>query len=226
VRARSPATPRRPRGRAIGLDYHTTSRARGANAACSRRRSASTRELRLPVIVHTREADDDTVGILREEGGGEVGGVFHWLLRQRKLGPPGARPRLLLSFSGIITFPKAGPLRETVAQEVPGRPGCWWKPTYEIVPLYRVTLSSERDSVCLLSRVLWETTEHCGCYSVFCVRRRHVARAHGIARALALYWYVILALVSTRHAANAGYDECTRYICDASSRSRPIARAT
>src|SRR5207248_2714827 len=72
----------------------------------------------LPVVIHTREADEDTVRILHEQGGGAVRGVLHCFTG----GPPLARAGLdlgfYISFSGIMTFPKAGELRET-ARSVP-----------------------------------------------------------------------------------------------------------
>ena len=72
------------------------------------------RERKLPVVIHTREADDDTVAILREEGGGEVRGVLHCFTGTPALARAGLDLGFYISLAGIITFPKAAELRETV----------------------------------------------------------------------------------------------------------------
>src|SRR6185436_8911125 len=72
------------------------------------------RELRLPVVIHTREADDDTIAILGDEGGGEVSGVLHCFTGGPALARAGLDLGLYVSLAGIITFPKAAALRETV----------------------------------------------------------------------------------------------------------------
>ena len=72
------------------------------------------RELRLPVIIHTREADEDTIAILRDEGGGEVRGVLHCFTGNAALADAGLALGFYVSLAGIITFPKAAELRETV----------------------------------------------------------------------------------------------------------------
>jgi len=75
-------------------------------------------ELQLPVVIHTREADADTVAILREEGGGAFQGVLHCFTGTPELADEGLELGLFISVAGIITFPKAARLRETV-REVP-----------------------------------------------------------------------------------------------------------
>ena len=76
------------------------------------RQIALARELGRPVVIHTREADDDTIDALRSEGGGEVTGVFHCFTGDA----PFARRALDLgfhvSFSGIVTFGNADAIRE------------------------------------------------------------------------------------------------------------------
>ena len=71
-------------------------------------------EFRLPVVVHTREAENDTIAILREEGGGKVGGVFHCFTGTSRLAREGLALGFFISVAGIITFSKAADLRETV----------------------------------------------------------------------------------------------------------------
>jgi TatD DNase family protein len=72
------------------------------------------RECRLPIVIHTREADDDTVAILREEGGEGVSGVLHCFTGTPALRDAGLALGLYVSLAGIITFPKAQELRDTV----------------------------------------------------------------------------------------------------------------
>jgi TatD DNase family protein len=76
------------------------------------------RRLQRPVIIHTREADDDTLTILREEGGGVVAGVLHCFTGDAALANAGLELGLYVSLAGIITFPKADQLRQT-ARSVP-----------------------------------------------------------------------------------------------------------
>ena len=76
------------------------------------------RELNYPVVVHTREADEDTIRILREEGGGDLRGVFHCFTGTPELADAGLDLGFFISLAGIITFPKAGDLRAT-ARRVP-----------------------------------------------------------------------------------------------------------
>jgi len=76
------------------------------------------RELQRPVVIHTREADEDTIAILREEGGGEVRGVLHCFTGTDALADAGLALGLFVSLAGILTFPKAEPLRHT-ARRVP-----------------------------------------------------------------------------------------------------------
>jgi TatD DNase family protein len=72
------------------------------------------RTLGLPVVIHTREADADTLAILREESGGDLRGVLHCFTGGAELARAGLDLGLYVSLAGIITFPKAGDLRETV----------------------------------------------------------------------------------------------------------------
>jgi TatD DNase family protein len=72
----------------------------------------------LPLVVHTRSASDDTLAILREEGGGAVRGVFHCFTETRAVARAALDLGFDISFSGILTFRNAEELRE-VAREVP-----------------------------------------------------------------------------------------------------------
>ncbi len=102
----------------IGLDYHYEFSPREVQRRVFRSQVALARETGLPVVIHTREADDDTVTIVREEGAGRVRGVFHCFSGSAALAAQALDLGFLLSFSGIVTFPKAEELR-AVAASVP-----------------------------------------------------------------------------------------------------------
>ena len=61
----------------IGLDFHYDHSPREVQREVFRRQVRLAREVGLPVIIHTREADDETAALLEEEGAAEVGGVIH-----------------------------------------------------------------------------------------------------------------------------------------------------
>ncbi|MDJ0942135.1 MAG: TatD family hydrolase [Kiloniellales bacterium] len=98
-----------------GLDYFYEHSPREAQQRSFRSHIAAARETGLPLIVHTRDADADTVTILREEAeAGALNGVIHCFTA----GPALAEAALDLGFyigvSGIMTFKKAEELRETL----------------------------------------------------------------------------------------------------------------
>ena len=72
----------------------------------------------LPLVVHTRSAADDTLAILREEGGARAGGVFHCFTETLAVARGALELGFYVSFSGILTFRNAAELRE-VARFVP-----------------------------------------------------------------------------------------------------------
>ena len=102
----------------IGLDYHYDFAPRDLQQAVFRRQVALARELSLPVVIHTREADEDTVRILGEEGRGQVRGVFHCFTGGVALARQALDLGFYISFSGIVTFRGAAAVREA-AQLVP-----------------------------------------------------------------------------------------------------------
>jgi TatD DNase family protein len=108
---------RSPHARAIGeigLDYHYDFSPRGVQQEVFRSQVALSRELRQPVVIHTREADDDTVAILKDDGGGEVAGVLHCFTGGPSLARAGLDLGFYISLSGIVTFPKSAELRDTL----------------------------------------------------------------------------------------------------------------
>jgi len=117
VREQFAATPAARAVGEIGLDYHYDFSPRDVQQAVFRGQVRLARELQRPVVVHTREADEDTLAILREEGAGEhhqVRGVLHCFTGNDALAAGGLDLGFYISLAGIITFPRAGDLRETV----------------------------------------------------------------------------------------------------------------
>lgn len=102
----------------IGLDYHYdhAPRPRQREAFVAQLRLAH--ELGLPVVIHTREADEDTLAILRAEGVPR-GGVLHCFSGDERLAGAALALGLHISFSGILTFPKADRLRAVARDVVP-----------------------------------------------------------------------------------------------------------
>ena len=96
----------------IGLDYHYDFAPREIQQEVFRRQVWFARENDLPVVIHTREADDDTVSILREEGGGTLRGVFHCFTGDTALARQALDLGFYVSFSGIVTFRRADEIRE------------------------------------------------------------------------------------------------------------------
>ena len=96
----------------IGLDYHYDFAPRDVQHDVFAAQIRLATELDLPVIIHTREATADTLRILREVGGGTVRGVFHCFTGDRQMAEDVLELGFHLSYAGILTFPKAGDLRE------------------------------------------------------------------------------------------------------------------
>ena len=102
----------------IGLDYHYDHSPRDIQRARFREQVRLARELTLPIVIHTREAQEDTIGILKEERASELGGVFHCFSGDAWLAKDALDLGFYVSFSGVITFHNATMLRE-IAVTVP-----------------------------------------------------------------------------------------------------------
>src|SRR5882724_11559314 len=102
-----------------GLDYHYDNSPRDAQEQGFRTHIAAARATRLPLVIHAREADDDTARILEEESGK---GAFPAVLHCYTGGPDLARRTVALGmsigFTGIVTFKNSAALRE-IARSVP-----------------------------------------------------------------------------------------------------------
>ena len=102
----------------IGLDYHYDFAPREVQQQVFREQIRLAKRRRLPIVVHTREADDDTFRILHEEHASETGGVFHCFTGDRAMAQRALDIGFHISLAGIVTFPRALELKE-VAKMVP-----------------------------------------------------------------------------------------------------------
>jgi TatD DNase family protein len=103
----------------IGLDYHYDNSPRDVQRDVFSRQLWLARDVGLPVIIHTREAEEDTIDILRTEWSASgLPGVMHCFSGSLKLAEGALELGFLISFSGVLTFKKADELR-AVAQRVP-----------------------------------------------------------------------------------------------------------
>ncbi len=118
VRGQFTATPSARAVGEIGLDYHYDYSPRDVQHAVFRSQIRVALELNCPVVIHTREADEDTVAILRDEGLGRLRGVLHCFTGTAELRDAGLALGFYVSLAGILTFPKAVELRAT-ARAVP-----------------------------------------------------------------------------------------------------------
>ncbi len=96
-----------------GLDYHYNLSPRDAQMTGFRNHIATARETGLPLVIHTREAEDDTARVLEEEmGKGAFKAVLHCFTSQQWLAEKGVDLGLYVSFSGILTYKTAQNLRD------------------------------------------------------------------------------------------------------------------
>jgi TatD DNase family protein len=103
----------------IGLDFHYDNSPRDVQVEVFKRQLRAAREFDLPVVIHTREAESETIEILKSEyGDANRRGIFHCFSGSKELAQRGLELGFMISFSGIITFKKAEELR-AVAREVP-----------------------------------------------------------------------------------------------------------
>lgn len=104
----------------IGLDFYYDHSPRDVQTKVFRRQIRTARELNLPIIIHSRDADDETVEILREECSGKDfrGGIMHCFGGSAEMALNLMEIGFLISFAGNVTFKKADNLREA-ARVVP-----------------------------------------------------------------------------------------------------------
>jgi TatD DNase family protein len=96
----------------IGLDYHYDNSPREVQRDVFRRQLRLARSVNLPVIIHSRDADEDTISILREEVTGYArGGVLHCFGGGLEMAQAAVELGFLISFAGVLTFKNAQALR-------------------------------------------------------------------------------------------------------------------
>ncbi len=99
-----------------GLDYFYEHSPREAQRQCFRAHIEAARRTGLPLIVHTRDADNDTMGILADEmEQGAFTGLIHCFSSSQELAEKSVEIGLHISISGIATFKKADALRQTIS---------------------------------------------------------------------------------------------------------------
>jgi TatD DNase family protein len=99
----------------IGLDYHYDHSPREKQHEVFRRFIALARQLKKPIVIHTRSAAEDTLRILQEEKAAEVGGIIHCFSENKAFAQRALDMDFDVSFSGIVTFKKATEIQEVAA---------------------------------------------------------------------------------------------------------------
>ena len=101
-----------------GLDYYYGEETRAQQQQRFATHLEASRQTRKPVIVHTRDAKEDTLAIIAEHGDPEVGGVLHCFTEDLDMAKRAIDLNYFISFSGIVTFKNARELKE-VARQLP-----------------------------------------------------------------------------------------------------------
>ena len=103
-----------------GLDYYYDNSPRDDQMASFRKQIHVAKETGLPLIIHTRDAEEDTIKILRDEGAcdGKTKVLMHCFSSNKTLAQQSIDEGFYMSFSGMITFKKSDELRE-IARQVP-----------------------------------------------------------------------------------------------------------
>lgn len=102
----------------IGLDYHYDNSPRDVQKKRFAEQIDLAKQLKLPIIIHNREAHEDTLRILRKSGIKEIGGVFHSYSGSVEMMRECLKLNMLISISGPVTYKNARKTVE-VAREVP-----------------------------------------------------------------------------------------------------------
>lgn len=108
----------------IGLDYHYDFSPRDVQQEVFKRQLEIAANINIPVVIHTREAEEDTLRIISDvsrKNGVPVRGVFHCFTGDTSAASRALATGFMLSIPGVVTFPKAESLRQAVAQVPPDR---------------------------------------------------------------------------------------------------------
>jgi TatD DNase family protein len=96
----------------IGLDYHYDFSPRDVQMSVFRRQIEIAHEAKLPIVIHTREAWDDTLNRIAQAGGLPHGGIMHCFTGDAAQARQAVEMGFHLAFGGVLTFPKAEAVRE------------------------------------------------------------------------------------------------------------------
>lgn len=111
----------------IGLDYHWDEPDREIQKKWFRRQLNLARELKLPVVIHSRDAAQDTIQIMREEHAEAIGGVIHCFAYTKETAQIFLDMGFFIGVGGVVTFKNAKKLKEAV----------------EMIPLERIVLETD-----------------------------------------------------------------------------------
>lgn len=111
----------------IGLDYYWDEPAREIQRQWFRRQLSLAREVKKPVIIHSRDAAKDTTDIMTEERAGEIGGVIHCFSYTKETARIFLNMGFFIGIGGVLTFKNAKKLKEAV----------------EYIPLERIVLETD-----------------------------------------------------------------------------------
>ena len=101
-----------------GLDYYWDKSSKDVQKEVFKQQIQLAKKVKLPLVIHNREATDDVIEILKQEGADEVGGVMHCFSGTLEQAKKCIDLNFYISFAGPVTFKNAKPLQE-VAREVP-----------------------------------------------------------------------------------------------------------
>ncbi|AWB65974.1 metal-dependent hydrolase [Saccharobesus litoralis] len=99
-----------------GLDFYYSPDSKAIQTESFRKHVRAAVELNKPLIIHTRDARQLTIDILREEGAEKVGGVLHCFTESLEMAQQAMELGFYISISGIVTFKNAKELQDTVRQ--------------------------------------------------------------------------------------------------------------
>ena len=102
----------------MGLDYHWDKSPKDIQKEVFRKQIRLAKKVKLPIVIHNREATADIVGILKEEGAEEVGGIMHCFSGSPEVAKQCVEMNFYISLGGPVTFKNAKKPKE-VAAEVP-----------------------------------------------------------------------------------------------------------
>ncbi len=102
----------------MGLDYHWDKSPKDIQKEVFRRQIAIAKKVKLPIVIHNRDATEDVITILREENAHEVGGVMHCFTGSIETAYQCIDMNFYISFGGPVTFKNAKKPKE-VATELP-----------------------------------------------------------------------------------------------------------